>query len=75
MPQRPLTWTTIPNGTYEFSYTGTATVTFSDIGQLAGPVTVSNGVTTGTVIVNHATGDGMILDHAGHRPQCRQSHG
>ena len=40
----------------------TATVTFSDIGQLAGPVTVSGGVTTGTVIVNHATGDGQILD-------------
>jgi NPCBM/NEW2 domain len=54
--------TNYPNGNYQFSYTGTATVTFSDIGQLAGPVTVSGGVTSGTVIVNHGTGDGSYVD-------------
>ena len=51
-----------PDGNYQFSFTGTATVTFSDIGQLAGPVTVSNGVTSGTVVVNHKTGDGQFVD-------------
>ena len=51
-----------PDGNYQFSFTGTATVTFSDIGQLAGPVTVSNGVTSGTVVVNHNTGDGQFVD-------------
>ena len=33
--------TNYPDGVYQFSYTGTATVAFSDIGQLAGPVTLS----------------------------------
>ena len=50
-----------PDGNYAFSYTGTATVTFTDIGQLAGPVTVSGGVTSGTVVINHQTGDGANL--------------
>ena len=53
--------TNYPDGNYQFSYTGTATVAFSDIGQLAGPVTVAAGVTTGTVIVNHQTGDGTLV--------------
>ena len=52
--------TNYPDGNYRFSLTGSATVAFTDIGQLAGPVTVSNGVTTGTVIVNHQTGDGNV---------------
>ena len=51
-----------PDGDYQFSYTGTATVTFTDIGYLSGPVTVSGGVTTGTVVVNHQTGDKKDLD-------------
>jgi hypothetical protein len=51
-----------PDGDYQFSYTGAATVAFSDIGQLAGPVTISGGVTTGTVVVNHESGDGQVLD-------------
>ena len=50
-----------PDGNYEFSYTGAGTVAFSDVGQLAGPVTVSDGVTTGTVVVTHALGDGNWL--------------
>jgi hypothetical protein len=50
-----------PNGTYGFSYTGSGTVTFSDVGQSMGPVTVSNGVTTGTVVVNHLLYDGSTL--------------
>ena len=50
-----------PNGTYGFSYTGAGTVTFGDVGQLAGPVTVSGGVTSGTITVNHNTGDGDFL--------------
>ena len=51
-----------PDGNYEFSYTGAGTVTFSDVGQLVGPVTVSGGVTTGTVAINHQLGDGDWLD-------------
>ena len=50
-----------PDGTYGFSYTGAGTVTFGDVGELAGPVTVSGGVTSGTVTVNHSTGDGDYL--------------
>ena len=49
-----------PDGNYEFSYTGSATVAFTDIGQLAGPVTVSNGVTTGTVVVNQGPATGRL---------------
>ena len=45
-----------PDGDYEFSYTGAGSVTFSGVGQLAGPVTVSGGVTTGTVVVNNPLG-------------------
>jgi hypothetical protein len=44
-----------PSGNYEFSYTGTGTVTFGGVGQLTGPATVSGGVTTGTVAVNLST--------------------
>ncbi len=50
-----------PDGAYQFSFTGSATVSFSDIGVLSGPVTVSGGVSSGTVIVNHKTGDGQYL--------------
>ncbi len=42
-----------PDGDYQLSYTGTGTVSFSGIGTLAGPITTdSNGVHTGTVIIN-----------------------
>ncbi len=51
-----------PDGNYQLSYQGTGTVTFSDVGSLAGPlVKGSNGVTTGTVVVNHKLGDGQNL--------------
>jgi hypothetical protein len=43
-----------PDGDYQLSYQGTATLTFSGIGYLAGPVvTNSSGVSTGTVVINH----------------------
>ena len=41
-----------PAGNYQFSYTGGGTVSFSGDGQLVGPVTVSGGVTSGTVAVS-----------------------
>ncbi len=41
-----------PVGNYQFSYTGGGTVAFSGAGVLTGPVTVSGGVTTGTVAVS-----------------------
>ena len=44
--------TNYPVGNYQFSYTGGGTVSFSGAGVLAGPVTVSGGVTTGTVAVS-----------------------
>ncbi len=44
-----------PDGDYGFSYTGAGTATFSGVGQLAAPATVANGVTTGTIVVNHET--------------------
>jgi len=51
-----------PDGNYLLSYQGTGTVTFSGIGYLAGPlVTGSNGVTTGTVVINHQLGNGKFL--------------
>ena len=67
------TWFTLanyPDGNYQFSYTGTATLAFSDIGQLAGPVTVSGGVTSGTVSVNHQAGDhsALVMNVAGVNP-------
>ncbi len=40
-----------PAGNYQFSYTGSGTVSFSGSGQVVGPVTTSGGVTTGTVAV------------------------
>ena len=51
--QRPTYFavTNYPVGNYQFSYTGGGTVSFSGAGQLVGPVTVSGGVTTGTVAV------------------------
>ena len=55
------TTTNYPNGTYGFSYTGAGTVSFSGVAQSEGPVTVSGGVTTGTVIINHELGDGKTL--------------
>ena len=50
-----------PNGNYGFSYTGAGTATFSSVGQLAAPPTVSNGVTTGTIVVNHQQGASVLL--------------
>ena len=51
-----------PAGNYQLSYTGTATLTFSGVGALAGPITTnSSGVSTGTVVVNHSMGNGSIL--------------
>jgi NPCBM/NEW2 domain len=51
-----------PDGDYQLSYQGTATVSFSGIGYLAGPVTTNrNGVSTGTVVIDHSLGDGKLL--------------
>jgi len=51
-----------PDGNYQLSYQGTGTVTFGGIGYLAGPVvTGSNGVSTGTVVVNHQLRPNNIL--------------
>jgi hypothetical protein len=57
-------------GTYGFSYTGTGTVSFSGVAQSMGPVTVSGGVTTGTVVVNQALGnnDNLIMQVVGINP-------
>jgi hypothetical protein len=52
--------TNYPDGTYGFSYTGTATITVDGIGQL-NAVTTANGVTTGTITVNHSWADGTYL--------------
>jgi hypothetical protein len=56
-----------PDGNYALSYQGTATVSFSGAGYLAGPiVTNSSGVHTGTVVVNHAAGlGGLTLNVTG----------
>ncbi len=61
------TWfnaTNYPAGNYEFSYTGAGTVSFSGAGQLVGPVTVSDGVTTGTVAFSDPPGTGAIISMA-----------
>ena len=51
-----------PNGDYQLSYQGTGTVSFSDVGYLSGPlVKGSNGVTTGTVVINKSLGNGQSL--------------
>ena len=51
-----------PNGDYQLSYQGTGTVSFSDVGYLSGPlVKESNGVTTGTVVINKSLGNGQSL--------------
>lgn len=58
------TWANLgsyPDGAYQLSYQGTATLTFSGIGQLVGSITTSNGVSTGTVQVNHALGTGLLI--------------
>ncbi len=49
-----------PAGYYEFSFTGAGTPSFSGAGQLVGTLTVSNGVTTGTVLVNPAANSGQV---------------
>ena len=50
-----------PAGNYEFSYTGAGTVTFGGVGQLlTGSVTVSGGVTSGTVVVNNSGGGNWL---------------
>ena len=52
-----------PDGDYQLSYQGTATVSFSGIGYLAGPVvTNSSGVSTGTVVIDHDLGNGTNLN-------------
>jgi hypothetical protein len=48
--------TNYPSGDYGFSYTGGGTVTFSGDGVLLAPPTASDGVTTGTVVVNNPAG-------------------
>ena len=53
--------TNYPVGNYQFSYTGGGTVSFSGAGVLAGPVTVSDGVTTGTVAVSSTSGNAANL--------------
>ena len=59
-----------PDGDYALSYQGTGTVSFSGIGSLAGPLVTNNGVTTGTVVINHSTGNGITgLRHDCHRSQ------
>ena len=51
-----------PDGNYQLSYQGTATVSFTGIGYLAAPVvTDSNGVSTGTVVIDHELGNGTNL--------------
>ena len=47
-----------PDGDYQLSYQGTATVSFSGIGSLSGPLVTEGGVTTGTVVIDHNQGDG-----------------
>jgi hypothetical protein len=49
-----------PAGNYEFSFTGSGTVTFDAAGQLVGSVTVSDGVTSGTVAVNPSVSGGWV---------------
>jgi hypothetical protein len=41
-----------PSGDYQFSYTGSGTLSFTGGSQIVGPVTTTNGVTTGTIQVN-----------------------
>lgn len=53
-----------PDGTYGFSFTGAGTVKFGGDAQSMGPVTVSNGVTTGTVVINSQLGTGGVLTMA-----------
>ena len=50
-----------PDGTYGFSFTGAATVSFSGDAELAAAPVVSNGVTTGTIIIDHESPNGMWM--------------
>jgi hypothetical protein len=50
-----------PAGNYQFSYSGSATVSFSGAAQLVGSVSVSGGVTTGTVAFSPLVGDGKSI--------------
>src|SRR5262249_50278555 len=52
--------TNAPAGNYQFSYTGSGTVSFSFAGQLVGPLTVANGVATGTVAINPSSSNGVV---------------
>ena len=54
-----------PDGTYHLRFRGSATVTFSGMGRLAGPVVSANGVSTGDVIVDHRRGELLILNVRG----------
>jgi NPCBM/NEW2 domain len=49
-----------PDGDFEFSYTGGGTVSFSGAGELVGSVTVSDGVTSGTIVVNTLVNYGFV---------------
>ena len=52
-----------PDGDYQMSYQGQATISFFGIGTLVGPVvTNSSGVSTGTVLVDHNSGQGVYLN-------------
>ncbi len=57
-----------PDGTYSLSYKGTATVTLGGMGTLNGPLTTANGVTTGSVVVNHSRGDLLTIKVTGLDP-------
>ncbi len=51
-----------PDGDYDISFQGTANITFSGVGSLAGPITTNSaGLSTGVVVVNHELGDGNNL--------------
>ncbi len=50
-----------PDGMYQLSYQGTGTVAFSGIGQLVGPITTVNGVSTGTVQISHSFGTNFLF--------------
>ena len=56
------------DGTYTLTFAGTATVDASGMGRLAGPVTTSNGVTRGEIVVDHTRGELLILNVKGVDP-------
>ena len=57
-----------PDGTYALSYKGTATLAVGGMGTLAGPLVTANGVTTGSVIINHSRGDLFTIKVTGLDP-------